>query len=335
MLTRARRLCCRVAPGREPRRDSRRPSGIASRRAFMGQPPIEDNPDAGGSLGLLSRRCVDRERGPGGSWELLRIAAPLVLSSSFFTIQLTVDRLMLAQQSSTAVGAAMSAAVWYWTPLALLQFTAMYASTFVAQYVGAGRKERVGPAVWQSTYVAVTTGLAFLLIIPLVRSVIALVVHAPEVQELEAQYMECLCFWTLPILLVASVNAFFSGRGETWRVLITDGIGAAGAVVLCYVLINGHWGFPALGIRGAAWAMVGGAWLAFAIGLAMMMQSKFRREFNTLAGWRPDLDLFRRMMRFGLPSGAQYSLEALAFSVFLMMVGHLGTAQLSATSIAF
>src|SRR5262249_28025266 len=102
-----------------------------------------------------------------------------------------------------------------------------------------------------------------------------------------------------------------------------------------YLLINGNWGFPALGIRGAAWAMVGGAWLAFAIGLAMMMQSKFRREFNTLAGWRPDLDLFRRMMRFGLPSGAQYSLEALAFSVFLMMVGHLGTAQLSATSIAF
>jgi len=118
-------------------------------------------------------------------------------------------------------------------------------------------------------------------------------------------------------------------------VLITDGTGAAGAVALCYALINGHWGFPALGIRGAAWAMVGGSWLAFAVGFTMMMQPKYRREFCTLAGWRPDFALFRRMMHFGLPSGLQYCLEALAFSVFLGLVEKIGAAELSATSIVF
>src|SRR2546423_8735128 len=103
----------------------------------------------------MGQPVVEARPGDGGSRELLRLAAPLVLSSSFFTIQITVDRLMLSHQSSTAVGAAMQAGVYYWTPLALLQFTAMYASTFVAQYVGAGRQERVGPAVWQAIHFAV------------------------------------------------------------------------------------------------------------------------------------------------------------------------------------
>src|SRR5437764_1001462 len=144
------------------------------------------------------RRIVDRERGPGGSWELLRLAAPLVLSSSFFTIQITADRLMLSQQNSEIVGAAMLGGITYWTPLALLYFTAMYTSTFVAQYVGAGRKERVGAAVWQGIYFSLFAGLGFLLLIPLLRPYANLVSDSPEVREPMVQYLFCLCFATLP-----------------------------------------------------------------------------------------------------------------------------------------
>jgi len=271
----------------------------------------------------------------GGSRELLRLAAPLILSSSFFTIQITVDRLMLSRQNSEAVGAAMSAAMIYWTPLALLYFTAMYTSTFVAQYVGAGRKERVGAAVWQGIYFSLIAGLGFLLLIPLLKPLIALTNHAPEVQRLEVQYLFCLCFATLPFLLVQTTNAFFSGRGDTWRVLLTDGTGAIVAVILCYAWINGHWGFPAKGIVGAGWALVCGNWAAVAVGMSMLMMPKFRKEFNTMAGWRFDPKLFRRMMRYGLPNGLQYGLEALAFTIFMILVGRMGTPQLSATSIAF
>jgi MATE family multidrug resistance protein len=211
----------------------------------------------------------------------------------------------------------------------------MYASTFVAQYVGAGRKERVGPAVWQALHFALISGLGFLMLVPLVRPFVALTGHGAELQGLEVQYLECLCFATLPFLIVASTNSFFSGRGETWRVLMTDGTGAAIAVVLCYAWIDGRWGFPAMGIRGAGWALVGGTWCAAAVGLTMFLLPRYRREFNTLAGWRLDPELFRRMMRFGVPNGMQYCFEALAFAIFLVLVGRLGTAEIGATSIVF
>ena len=55
--------------------------------------------------------------------------------------------------------AAMAAALLFWTPICLLQNVAGYASTFVAQYTGAGQHHRVGPAVWQALYFAVGAGL--------------------------------------------------------------------------------------------------------------------------------------------------------------------------------
>ncbi|MFO0970066.1 MAG: MATE family efflux transporter [Gemmataceae bacterium] len=56
-----------------------------------------------------------------------------------------------AHYSSDALAASMAGAMVFWTLFTLPQSTAAYATTFVAQYVGAGRPERVGPAIWQVT----------------------------------------------------------------------------------------------------------------------------------------------------------------------------------------
>lgn len=88
-------------------------------------------------------------RQEGGVRELLRLALPLILSSSFMTLQVTIDRMLLSQYSSDAVAAAFPAILLYWTPFALLQNIANYATTFVAQYTGAGEPRRVGRVVWQ------------------------------------------------------------------------------------------------------------------------------------------------------------------------------------------
>ncbi len=281
----------------------------------------------------MQRLMDEPDAGAGGSRALLKLAAPLVLSNAFWTLQLTIDRVML--QDSNAVGAAMFAGVLFWTPLALLQFTAGYATTFVAQYVGAGRKERVGPAVWQSIYFSVATGVGFLLVLPFIRPLMSLTGHTPEVQELETTFLQCLAFATLPILLIASVNSFFAGRGDNLPVLIVNIMGCVVTVVLDYAWINGHWGFPAWGIAGAGWATVCGSWASAITGLALALRRRYRKEFETLSGFRFDWALFKRLMRFGVPNGMQYCMEALAFAIFLMLVGQLGPVELGATSIAF
>src|SRR5438874_1313806 len=150
-------------------------------------------------------------RGPdrGSAGELLRLAWPLILSNSIWTLQIVLDRVLLSRTGSEAVGAAMSAALLFWTPLALFQSTANYATVFVAQYSGAGQPHRIGPVVWQAIHFSALAGCGFLLLLPLAGPLVALGEHSDAVQELERTYFRCLCLAALPTLLTAAVSGFF------------------------------------------------------------------------------------------------------------------------------
>lgn len=271
----------------------------------------------------------------GGCRELIRLALPLILSSSFMTLQLTIDRVLLCWSSNDAVAAAMPAAMIYWTVMALLQNTSSYATTFVAQYVGANRPKRVGPVVWQSIYFSIVAGLGFTLLSPLAGPIFSLGNHEPSIQYLEVVFFQYLCAAALPALLVASANSFFAGRGDSWTVLFNDCVGLGTTALLDYVLILGKWGFPEMGIAGAGLATVIGSYAAATSALLMFFRKKYRDEFDTVAGWRFDGDLFRRLLRFGLPNGLQWCMDGLAFTVCIFLMGRMGPSQLAASNIAF
>jgi MATE family multidrug resistance protein len=266
---------------------------------------------------------------------LLRLAFPLILSNSFLTLQITIDRALLSHYSTEAMAAAMPAAALYWTPFVLLQYIANYATTFVAQYTGAKRPDRVGPAVWQSLYFSIGAGIAFLALRPLAATVVGWGDHEREIQELEVTYFRSLCYAALPALLLASANSFFAGRGASWTVLVNDAVGLTVNSIMAYGLIFGQWGLPELGIAGAGWATVLGSSASALTALALLMRPKYRAAFHTLSGWRFDPSLFARMMRYGFPNGLQWMLDILAFTVFLFLIGKLGEVESAATGITF
>src|SRR5437868_644420 len=110
-----------------------------------------------GSIGTESMEAIETNPAPlvketptdapGGSRELLKLATPLIVSQSFMTVQVFVDTILLSWHDPREMAASFPAVMWYWLPFGLVQVTAGYTSTFVAQYMGAGRPHRAGPAV--------------------------------------------------------------------------------------------------------------------------------------------------------------------------------------------
>jgi MATE family multidrug resistance protein len=270
---------------------------------------------------------------PGGSQELLRLALPLIVSQSFMTVQVFVDTVLLSWHDPLEMTASFPAVMWYWQFFSLLQVTAGYTSTFVAQYTGANRPHRVGPAVWQGIHFATAAGLLFLLVAPLAPWLISMGGHTPEAQKLEVTYLECLAFAALPMMVMGAVNGFFSGRGQTWTVLGIEAFGTAINVGLALLLIFGRFGFPEMGIAGAGWATVVGSWASALLAIGLMLRKRYRIGYQTLSGWRPDRDLFRRLMKYGGPAGMQVFLDVLVFNFFVQLVGRLGDAALGATTL--
>jgi MATE family multidrug resistance protein len=274
------------------------------------------------------------DRGRVGSWELWALAWPLVLSQSFATLQVTVDRVLLSRHDPREVAAAFPAMMVFWLPLGLAQGTVGYVSTFVAQYWGAGRVERIGVAVGQGLSLALLLGLLFPLLQSLLEAVAGWGAGAAEVWELERVYLRYLTYAALPMLLVAAVSGYFAGLGRTWVVLVMDLAGTVVNALLGWVLIFGRWGFAEMGIAGAGLSTVVGVWVSAGVGLVWMLRKAERQRFGTDRCWQVEGDLFRRLLRYGVPAGVQMFLEALAFTLFTLLVGRLGVAAMTATSIA-
>ena len=49
--------------------------------------------------------------------------------------------------------------------------------------------------------------------------------HSAALQDLETKYLRCLAYAGMPMLVMAAVNGFFSGRGQTWTVLGIEAFG--------------------------------------------------------------------------------------------------------------
>ena len=94
------------------------------------------------------------------------MAFPLILSTSAWTVQQFVDRMFLAWYSPEAIAASMPAGILNFSIMSLFMGTASYVGTFVAQYYGAGRHQRVGPAVWQGHLRGGIGGCGFDLLVP-------------------------------------------------------------------------------------------------------------------------------------------------------------------------
>lgn len=281
----------------------------------------------------------------GGSRELLKLALPLIVSQSFMTVQVVVDTVLLSWHDPREMAASFPAVMWYWLFFGVLQVTAGYTSTFVAQYTGADRPHRVGPAVWQGIHFALIAGVLFLVMVPLAPYIIALAGHEAESQRFETIYLRCLSFAALPMLVMAAVNGFFSGRGYTWTVFGIEAFGTLVNIALALVLVFGEGGVsklglpgvpgtPALGIFGAGVATAVGSWAAALLAVALLLRRSYRERYQTTA-WRPERDLFRRLMKYGGPAGMQVFLDVLVFNAFIQLVGKLGEAALGATTLTF
>jgi MATE family multidrug resistance protein len=263
------------------------------------------------------------------------IAYPLILGHLSFTIQTFVDRLFLTWYSAEAVAGAVTGLFAVWAIVALFTGTGEYLTTFVAQYLGAGRLERIGPATWQGIYFSIGAGVFIASLSPLAGPAFDLARHDPALRRYEVEYARVLMLGALPVVLMATLSTFFAGRGETRVILHVNVLATVVNMALDYVLIFGKAGFPELGVTGAALGTVLSQVAGAAVYLALMLQRRHRVAYGTLSGFRPEPRLVLRLVRFGMPTGLQYSLEVAAFAVFMVIVGRIGTLELAASGIAF
>ena len=270
---------------------------------------------------------------PGGYRQVLGISIPLVISMGSISLMLFTDRLFLSLYSLNTIAAAMPAGMAAFLFTSFFMGVVGYINVFVAQYTGSGERDKVGASVWQGIYFCIGASLILACFYFIAGPLFYLAGHSPEVRRLEVIYFQILTLGAGPMVLGPALASFFSGRGLTRVVMITNMTGAVINIPLDYCLINGVGPFPELGITGAGLATV----FAYMIISGLLVYLVFTREneeqFGVLSQRAFKPPLFERMMRYGLPNGLQFFIDLLSFTAFLFIVGRIGKQELAATNI--
>ena len=273
-------------------------------------------------------------RGEAGGREVLNLGLPLILSMMSVTMQHFVNRIFLTWWSAEAVAGVTTGGFAIYVLTGLFNGTAEYATPFVSQYVGAKREDRIGAVVYQAAYFAALAGALGWLLSYLVTPLFDAVGHVQSIRVHEVAYASIMLRGTFPVVLMVAFSTYFAGRGKTKIVLGVTVFATAVNVVLDWILIFGKFGAPALGTVGAAYSTIFSQALGAFTYLVLILRAPERLAHGFL-DFRFEPRLFVRLLKLGVPSGLQPSLEILAFTLFMFVIGNIGVAPLAATSIAF
>lgn len=268
--------------------------------------------------------------------EIFKIAIPLILCNSTATIQFFIDRVFLSHYSDIALAASFPAGITAFTVGTFFYGVTGYVNTFVAQYEGAKQRENIGSSLWQGIYFSLITGLPLtLILIPLASPFFNLIGHESPLPKMETSYFQIVILGFLPTLLLNTLYCFYSGRGKTYPLIFINVVIMIVNISCNYLLIFGKFGFPELGINGAALGTIISEFVGFFMILFFIFRKENVNRYGLLSNTKFDKDLFRRLIKYGFPAGVQFLIDMTGFNIFILLIGRLGTTGLAATNIAF
>ena len=278
---------------------------------------------------------TETELHPFGGWrELMKIAWPLIVNAGAFAVLHFCDRLFLSWHSEAEFRASLPGGILFFTLVCGFMALAGFTNTFVAQMWGAGDKKGCSRATAQGIIFAGISIPLILALMPVGLWFLRISGHGAEVLALEEEYFQILMWAGGGMVLNSALSSFFSGRGKTVPVMVCNISANLLNILLNYLFIFGKWGLPEMGIAGAGWATVVGAWVSPLLFALLYFSKKTRAEFHTVETLRYDRDLFRRMVRFGLPAGFHWFLDVAAFTAFVLLIGRMGVVAHISSNIA-
>lgn len=270
-----------------------------------------------------------------GVREVMVMSWPIILGSLSYTVMEFVDKWMVSKLGTEPLAAVGAAGIWSFTISTMLLGIIGCVSTFAAQSLGRDKKQDCARYTWQGIYLSIGAALLAFLFFPLSRPLFQLMRHGDEVMRLELIYFRIRLLGYLPMACGTALAAFFQAVNRPRIPMYMAIVGNANNILFNYLLIFGAFGFPRMGLAGAATSTIMSQYLQTILLLGVFVSGPFHREFGSRAVFQFDFQRLRELVRIGLPSGVSMFLDIANWSIFTsFVVGYFGATQLAAHNIA-
>ncbi len=262
------------------------------------------------------------------------IAYPIIFGNLAQTLITLTDTAFLGRVSGFALAASMMAGIYYYVYSTLAWGFSMGIQIIVARRLGENRLERIGVIFEHGlVFVTILSSALFLIQHFFNQQILANVIQSGNIYRSALEYMDYRHYGIIFVCFNFLFRALYIGLGHTKVISYSTLIMAVVNIFLDYALIFGHFGFPQMGVGGAAFASVCAevsAFLFFIIYTLCVLPLKNYTlfYFHKLEGW-----LMKSLLRLALPTMFQKLLSFGTWFIFFALVEHMGETPIAVSGI--
>ena len=263
----------------------------------------------------------------------LNIAWPAMLESFFAAFAGLVDSLMVSSLGSYAVAAVGLTTQPKFMGLALFIASNVSISALVARRKGEGKREEANKIFATFLVFIVVAAIAMsILMVTLADPIIRLCGSEEATHDSAVLYFRIIMGGMIFNCIQMGINSAQRGAGNTRITMRTNLVSNTVNIVFNYLLIEGNFGFPALGIKGAALATVLGTVVSSIMSIASVWKKDNFVSIPLILEQkiRPGWEAFHNIIKVGYSVFAEQILMRIGFMMTALMAADQGTAAMAA-----
>ena len=173
------------------------------------------------------------------------------------------------------------------------------------------------------------------LIILLSKPLLNIMEQPEEVVELAIPYLDIVALSLIPLIIFQALKQFSDGLSNTKYPMYATILANVINIILNYLLIFGSFGFPKLGIVGAAiGTLISRIIMVYFLWMIFKSRSKFKAYITNLNFRKIEKTISIKLFNLGFPSALQMFFEVGIFTAAIWLSGVLGKNPQAANQIA-
>jgi putative MATE family efflux protein len=266
--------------------------------------------------------------------EIWVIAYPIILGSIAQNLLNITDTAFLGRVSMVALGAGAIGGIFYMISSMLAWGFGIGTQIIIARRRGEMAFKAIGPVFQHGFYFQVPLTLTLFSIMQFFApDILKNIIESREVYNASLEFIKYRSYGIFFAGANMLFRGFYVGIARTKIITFTTAFMATVNILLDYALIFGKFGFPVMGIGGAALASVIAEFSATAFFAVYTFFFLNGRQYNLYHPARFDRSLYRRMILLSLPVMAQNFLSMASWLVFFLFVEKLGEQALAVSNI--
>lgn len=263
--------------------------------------------------------------------KLLKIATPIAIQGIVTATLTMIDNIMVGFLGETEL-----AAVGVGGQIFMVHYLVLFgllsgSATFMAQFYGTRDMPNIRKVIgFDFTILAVFGAICFLLVNLFTGEILGIYTQDPEVAALAAVYVKINSVSFLLLAFSAPLEMAFKATQQVRVPMLISAVVFFSNTFINYILIFGKFGFPKMGVAGAALGTVSARILEVILNAVFTCRSsnRFRGSIKSFFGWNPEL--IRRIIKNATPTTLNEFFWSLGQTMLVAAFNRIGTTPYAA-----